>query len=1258
MHLLQTKPGGYVDEDGIVSLNQSPADMVIFTSADTEIALLSDAYRSLNQHFPSLRLANLLYLKQHASIDLYLNEVAQHAKLIIVILLGGKSYWSYGVDQLVQLAAQSNLKLILVAGDDTADTELGQLSNVDIKICDKVWRYLREGGKHNISSLFRFLNSHFFGHQHHFDAPQSLPKVIVYHPRETISSIERWTGDWKTDQSTAALLFYRAHLQAGNTAAFDTLIEQMVKQNLNPLPIALNSLKDPFCLDAIETLCNQANCRIILNSTGFALSSSNNPAVIPLRINIPVLQVIFSGGNRQDWSENFRGLAPRDLAMNIALPELDGRIISRAVSFKDKLFRCEQTQSDIIAYQAITERMSFVSELAANWVKLGLKPNREKRVAIILANYPTRDGRLGNGVGLDTPQSVVNTLKSMHKNDYPVDQIPNNGTDLINRLLNFVTNDPESRDLRSCKQSMSLEDYQKYFEALPKSSKNSIIERWGSVSNDPLIRGNRIMIPGLRLGLTFIGIQPARGYHMDMAANYHDPDLLPPHSYLAFYFWLRYVYAADAIIHYGKHGNLEWLPGKSVALSELCWPDLILGPMPNIYPFIVNDPGEGAQAKRRSQAVIIDHLVPPLTRAESYGPLRALEASVDEYYQAQSLDPIRAGILRKDILDQIQDADLHTELGFGEIPSINTDELELLNRLDTYLCEIKESQIRSGLHIFGSSPVKIDRIDTLLALARLPHADAKGENKGILHALCEDLKLPEQFDPLNCELGQVWTAPKPGTLEQVDKQNWRTCGDTRERLELFAQQLLNQGLPASEKDNFPATSAVLNRIQNKLAPALDCCGEREAANLMNALQGKFIPAGPSGAPSRGCLDVLPTGRNFYSVDIRAIPTPTAWRLGLKSAHNLIERHLQDHGEFPRTLGISVWGTSTMRTGGDDIAQAFALMGVQPVWAAGSNRVIDFEILPVSVLDRPRVDVMLRISGFFRDAFPNVIRLYDTAVQAVSKLDETITDNPLRARIATDTEKLTAQGVDKNQARRRASWRVFGSKPGAYGAGLQGLIDEHCWKQQSDLAEAYLNWGGYAYGQNDSGTSARADFANRLQQLEVVVHNQDNREHDILDSDDYYQFQGGMAAAVEVLRGEQAAVYHGDHSQPDHPRIRSLNEEINRVIRARVVNPKWIDGIKKHGYKGAFELAATVDYMFAYDATCHIVDDYQYQMISEAYLFDADTLNFLQQNNPNALKEMAERLLEAIQRGLWKKPGESQAKIESIILDTENQLEQS
>ncbi|MFI3045162.1 Cobaltochelatase subunit CobN [Pseudomonas coronafaciens pv. coronafaciens] len=1252
MHLLRTQPGGFVPDDSIAELGQTPAELVILCSGDSSLALLAEAARQLPEDYPSLRLANPMQVQNHASVDLYVDEVLRHAKVILISLHGGIGYWRYGVERLMELA-ERGVDVILVPGDDRPDPELSDLSTVPATERDRLWQFLRQGGLQNALDLYRCMASQWLGRDYPWAEPQPLPRTAVYHPQRATAGLHDWQAEWRADHPVVALLFYRSHLQAANTGFIDEFCTRLQAQGINPLPIAVASLKEPGCFVQVENWLDEAGVELILNTTGFAQSSPESPHLRPFRRDVPVIQAICAQDNEPAWEASEQGLGARDLAMHIALPELDGRIISRPISFKDLAWRSERSQSDVVCYRAQPDRMDFVAQLARRWIELARLPNADKRVALILANYPTRDGRIGNGVGLDTPAAALNILRAMQAEGYPLEQLPESGTALIQQLLGGVTNDLDSIDQRPCQQSMALDEYLAAFNELPQSNRDAVNARWGAPNADPMFRSGRMMIAGLRFGMTFIGIQPARGYQVDPSAVYHDPDLVPPHGYLAFYFWLRKAYGAHAVVHVGKHGNLEWLPGKGVGLSRTCWPDAVLGAMPNIYPFIVNDPGEGAQAKRRTQAVIIDHLMPPLTRAETYGPLRNLELLADEFYEAQLLDPRRARELQRDILELVRETRIDRELALDESTDSDADAAVWLPRLDTYLCDLKESQIRDGLHIFGQSPEGRLRTDTLLALLRIPRGDGRGAQSSLLRALSKAFGL--EFDPLDCELAAPWTGARPPELLAVSTDPWRSAGDARERLELYAAAMIERVTQGEELHDLPVhedLALIIDSLREVVAPRLDACGPGEMQGMLDALSGRFVPAGPSGAPSRGRLDVLPTGRNFFSVDVRNLPTTTAWRIGFQSANLLLERHLQDHGDHLRQLGLSVWGTATMRTGGDDIAQAMALMGVRPVWATGSQRVDDFEILPISLLDRPRVDVTLRVSGFFRDAFANLIKLFDAAVQAVAALDEPDDMNPLAARVRKERESFVAQGLDEDEAARQAGWRIFGAKPGAYGAGVQGAIDGRLWQSREDLAEVYLNWGGYAYGAADEGTPARQRFAERLSKVQAVLQNQDNREHDLLDSNDYYQFQGGMLAASESLSGQKTASYHGDHSQPDVPKIRTLKEELNRVIRSRAANPKWIEGVKRHGYKGAFEMAATVDFLFAFDATTELIDDHQYALLADAYLLDPATREFIAQHNPDALRDMTERMLEAQQRGLWQQPGEYQQALEDLLLDIE------
>jgi cobaltochelatase CobN len=1264
MHLLAAQPGGFIEDDSvIVRLQQSPADIVMLSAMDSTLALLAAQHPAVaTQHFdgvvyPTIRLANLLYLRQHASVDLYVDEVLQYAKLIIIDHLGGESYWPYGTEQVVNLCHERNIPLAMFSGDSTEDANLLMKSTLGLEPCRMLWRYLREGGVHNIRQMYRYIGAEIFNLPLAVLPPKSLPLISVFHPQQDVDHLSYWLKQWQAGAPVVVIVFYRSHLQSGNTRVFSNLAECLQQSHMNPLPVALASLKEAVCLETLQQICREHQVSLILNTTAFAHSSMDDPGDHALVDDIPVIQVVLSGGNQSTWEGDSLGLLPRDIAMNIALPEVDGRIISRAISFKGLEYHCEQAQIDVVRYQSHQERMEFVVELARRWCRLRKLDNHEKRLALILANYPTREGRIGNGVGLDTPASVIGILHDLKQQGYGIEGIPKNGNALMESLTRGITNDSDHWVFRPALQSLNMDIYKRFFNRLSESTRKAIITRWGEPEQDPMLRRNRFMIAGLRCGNAFVGIQPTRGYHLDIMANYHDPDLIPPHYYLAFYCWLREVYACDAMVHVGKHGNLEWLPGKSVALSDQCWPDLVFGPLPHLYPFIVNDPGEGTQAKRRAQAVIIDHLMPPLTRAENYGPLQDLERLLDEYYEALTLDARRASLLRQQILKHVTEQKLHKDLGMP-VPANAVEEQALLNSTDAYLCELKESQIRDGLHVFGCTPQDQQQVDTLLALARYPIHYGQGEDNSLIMALSEDLLDEPDFNPLQVDWQRPWLSNRPQVLSEISAEPWRHHGDTRERLEWLAQSLLQTKVSAQQlqQRGWEQTALVLKRIERDLKPRLQACGEQELIQLQRGLAGRFVPPGPSGAPTRGRPDVLPTGRNFFSVDTRSIPTQTSWQLGVKAADRLLEKYQQEEGDFPISVGISVWGTATMRTGGDDIAQAFALIGVRPKWADGSHRVMDFEIMPVSLLDRPRVDVMLRVSGFFRDAFSNVIRLFDAAVQAVAELDEPESINPIRARVLRETAELEAEGVDHEMARRQAGYRIFGAKPGAYGAGMQGLIDSQDWQDDADLSQAYLNWGGYAYGQVDHGSEAVAQFRKHLSAIELVLQNQDNREHDLLDSDDYYQFQGGMAVTIRHLCGRQPRIYFGDHSNPQNPQIRSLEQEISRVVRSRVTNPKWINGVKRHGYKGAFEMAATVDYLFAYDATARVVRDDQYAQVADAYVRDHDTRGFLQRQNPHALHDICERLLEAMQRGLWQEPGDYRAALEQHLLDCEATLE--
>lgn len=1227
MHLLAVQTGAISAEGEAIDFNQSPGDVVFLTLADSDLALLSRAYRQWSGRAEiSLRAANISQLQHPLSVDLYCEKTLAQAKLIVVRLLGGVGYWRYGVEQLANLAEQRSIPLVMFPGDDQPDAELMSQSTIPIHLVHQIWRYFAEGGMENAVRCLDFFAELI---RDPGSQPHALPALPL--PR---------CGLWrKAGQGRPILLvFYRALVQAAQTQAIDTLIEQGAASNLAMTAVYVTSLKDSASALLLEQMIGAEAPDVILNATAFAIGKGDGGEHVHVldRADCPVLQLVLSSGSYENWQEQNQGLSAKDLAMQVVLPEVDGRVLAGVISFKAQEQFDPALEVAIIAPKAVPDRVAAVINLAQSFVQLRHRPERSKKIGILLANYPNKDGRLANGVGLDTPASTIEILRALNGADYDLgEEFPQQSQELMEILQRGPSNDLTRKRIGGV--SWPVAHYLRFFKDLPEEVQQKIHRRWGAPQDDPFVRDQEFILPIHQFGHVAIAIQPARGYNIDPSRSYHDPDLPPPHGYLAVYFWLRHQFGVDAIIHVGKHGNLEWLPGKSLILSAQCFPEVLLGPVPHFYPFIVNDPGEGTQAKRRTHATIIDHLTPPLTQSETFGAIKELEVKVDEYYQAAGLDPRRLKLLGKEILNTSRHLGLDKDIGLEAGEAEDTS----LNKIDAYLCELKDLQIRDGLHVFSQVPPDPSLAPLLLALVRLPRGRGEGKDQSILRALAKDLALDQGgFDPLIPDFTKDWDKPKPPALDNLLTCPWRHQGDCVERLELLALSLIRGEI--SVPPNWFNTEKVLGEVNQVIRPLIIRSAANEIDNLLKGLAGRFVPPGSSGAPTRGRLDVLPTGRNFYAVDTRAVPTQTAWELGWKSAQRLVETHFQNHGEYPKKLAISVWGTSNMRTGGDDIAQILALMGVKPRWEMSSGRITGYEILPLAQLARPRVDVMVRISGFFRDAFPFQIELLDAAIQAVAALDEQTNDNPLAAEVQRSSEDF-----------RQSTIRIFGSKPGAYGAGLQALIDERGWQNDADLAAAYMAWGSYAYGQNLDGVAANQAFRQVLKDREIIVQNQDNREHDILDSDDYYQFEGGLAVAIRHLSGQNPTIYHNDHSKPFDPKIRTLKQEIGRIVRGRAANPKWIKGVMRHGYKGAFEIAATLDYLFAFAATTQLVDDHHFDQLFESYFLSDEVRDFIEQSNPQALKEMATRFDEALARGMWHPASNRVGSLIAQILGTED-----
>lgn len=1270
--------------DAPVTSKVRPVLFLILTTADTEIQALAAAVRRLPEDFAPVRARNPNDLLAPDALDRFVADELSQCRALVVRVLGGRAYFAEGFERLARECKQRGIVFIALPGEQGLDPELAALCHAPLPLVTQILEYFTQGGVPNLINLMRCLSDAVLLTGLGYDAPAPLPRDGIYHPDAPEGlSLEQWQARYfDRDRPTIGIVFYRAHWMAQNLAPIDALVQELDRAGANALPIFCYSLKDDpdqeggvpavfhqFLRDAsgkprVDVLISTLSFTVANLSDGTHTEASGAVVDLLEQLDVPVLQAVLCTSSQAEWEASDAGLTPRDTAMNVVLPEFDGRIDTVAISFKEDGQFDDRLGTAIKGYVPRPDRVTYVVRLALNFAKLRRTPNSEKRVAILFGNYPTKNARIGNGVGLDTPASVINVLIALRNAGYCVEDIPADGDALMHRLIDRCTNDEEfltDEQLRNACGHVSLATYDAWFNDIAVSARREMIEQWGIPLGQVGRIDDQLAIPGLMFGNVFVGIQPPRGFGADPMAIYHSPDLPPTHHYLAYYRWLRDEFGAQVVMHMGKHGNLEWLPGKATALSEGCYPEVMLGDLPNFYPYIINNPGEGTQAKRRAHAVILDHLIPPMTQAETYDDLARLEQLLDEYYRMASLDPVKLPYITQQIWSIVTKNNLDRDLKVERCPEAEEFDA-FLQEIDGYLCELGDAQIRDGLHIFGQPPQDEQRVNLIAAMMRLDNGDVPSLTKAIARDLGVDPSL------LTGDLGaivrdvpaKVRSARAEQQVTEGESESTWTRGDISGTIDEVARREIEAVCSHGELRAGARTSKYANSLEfvrDEVIPRLDRTTD-ELANLLRGLSGRFVPAGPSGAPTRGMARILPTGRNFYSVDINTIPTETAWKVGVQAGDRLIEKYrAENDGQFPRSVGIVVWGTSTMRTHGDDIAEILYLMGCRPIWVPESRRLKGVELIPISELGRPRIDVTVRISGFFRDAFPNVVELLDRAVELVARTEEPDEQNYVRKHVRRDEQALAAAGVPADRAGRQARYRVFGSKPGSYGAGLLNLIDERNWKTDADLAEVYITWGSYAYTAQEHGVAASEPFKRRLSQVAVAVQNQDNREHDIFDSDDYFQFHGGMIAAIRALTGENPAAYFGDTANPENVRVRDLADEARRVFRSRVVNPKWIASVMRHGYKGAFEMAATVDYLFGYEATAGVIDDWMFEGLSQAYLIDPQVQEFLQEKNPWALRSMAERLIEAADRGLWEEPkAETMEALKAIYLKNEGVLE--
>jgi cobaltochelatase CobN len=1096
MHLLASTSASIDDLVEAVDLRQSPGDIVILSFADSDLSGLAAAWAAQRDVLPTVRLANLRDLRHPLSVDLWLDTVGRHAKVIVVRLLGGLDWWRYGVERLSSLARERPIALAVLPGEDRDDPRLAEASTLPVHELDTLLRFFREGGEENLGALLRRLARH-SGARVEAPEPCPVPRTAGYIPGEGAVDLERLVAFCQRVRPCVPIIFYRAMLLAADTAPIDALCRVLAERGLAPAPLVVPSLKDRAATEFVRAALARLKPAVIVTATAFAAAAAAGEPTPFDEIDVPVLQAVIATTRRSAWSESPRGLGPADLAMHIVLPELDGRVLQGVVAFKGPL----PAQDDLCfrAFGSLPEadRVAVLADRIAALVKLQATPRSERRLAVLLPDYPGAPGRAGYAVGLDVPASVVGLLSDMKQANYGVTGAPKTSRALLDALVE------SSNDA-----ALPLDRYRDLVATLPDEAIVRVNATWGDAENDSDVSDGAFRFRARTFGNILVAFPPDRGRSTDRRADYHDATLPPRHALLAFGLWLRHVVKVDALVHMGAHGTLEWLPGKAVALTRSCFPELMVDCLPVIYPFIVSNPGEAAQAKRRIAAVTIGHLPPPLIDAGLAGDARELERLIDEYAQADGLDRRRRERLARLILEQAERTGLAVEAHVR--PDDGPD--DALRRIDAWLCDLKDLAVKDGLHVYGREPMDV--------------------------------------------------------------------GD----------------------------------------PAWRASAEAERVAILAALDVRRIAPGPAGSPARGRRDVLPTGRNMFAADPRTLPTPTATDLGRLAADEVIRAYTQTHGELPRASVVDLWGSATLRTGGEEIAQGLALMGCRPTWDQATGRVTGVEVLPTASAGRPRVDVTWRISGLFRDLFPAQIALIDAAVRAVAAREEAADENPLAA----------AYRVSAHAGAPIA--RIFGTAPGAYGTGVEDLLGRDI--DREHVASAYLAAVSHAYGGAEGDAAlAPGAFQARVATADLLVHCAEDPARDLLEGSEDVAFVGGFAAAAAAL-GRAPDLIILDTTDPARPRARSLSAALARIVRSRAANPKFIAGQLRHGPRGAAELAETVDRLVDFAETTGAVASHFFDLLHDAYVADDGVRSFLLRENPAAAAAIATRLDAARRRGLW------------------------
>jgi cobaltochelatase CobN len=1240
----------------------SKTKIAIVTTIPTDAIPAIEAAKKINEKTPNaieLCLRTGGDFRDFGTLDDFIN-FAKSAHIVIAHLMGDLPE----LEKLVEAVKSAKVPLMVSASFFGAK-DYNKYSTVESEDRKRIFFYLNYGGKKNFENLMYFLMSRFTGASFDFEEPTKPLWEGIYHPDfDHLPTFEEYTAaKLKPGRVTVGLWFHQSHWQGGNLSFIDVAIREIEAQGANVLPVFFSGSKNPklgingldWVIDNYFLKDGQPLVDVVLSLFSFSFSTCLSGAEatgVLKKLNVPVVKAILTCNTYEEWRDTIQGLNIMDIPANVVMPEFDGALITVPVAAMDCCQINPSTGTRLIKYEAIAERMQKAVSLAINWGKLRRLPNSEKKVAIIFHNYPPRNDTIGHAFGLDSSASVMNILEGLKREGYTLGELPESSQKLMDAIIDGLTNDrrwasPQELYERAL-DKISLEQYEPWHRDLEPDIAAKMEKDWGKRPGKLFCYNGKLLVAGLINGNVFIGMQPPRGFMEDSINIYHSPDIAMPYHYHAYYRWIREVFGANVVLHIGCHGTQEWLPGKSVGLSRSCQSDITIADMPNIYPYVQTNPGEGTQAKRRGYCCIIEHLIPVMHNADSYEELAKLEVQLQEYYHAKTVDQNKLPVLRNLIWDLVVAAKLDKDLNVTQ-DAAYADFDEFLEQLHAYINELSDAQIRDGLHTLGEAP-KDNRLDEfLVTLTRLNNGDVPS----LRQSLAEFKGL--DFEDLLAHRGKLGLDGKTNGdyLKEISAQSLELI--QKFHADDFKEEKIAEVTLAVLGKSTPKIDSCLKYISSFLVPALAKTTD-ELTYTLSGCSGGYVPPGPSGSVTRGMADILPTGRNFYSVDPRAVPSPASWEVGVSLANVLLERYLKEEGKYPESVGIVIWATDTMKTKGDDIAEILYLLGVKPVWERSSGRVVGIEAIPLSELKRPRIDVTMRISGMFRDSFPVVVNLLDQAIELVAGLNEPHSQNFVAKHVETEVAEKTAQGVNPQKAREEACFRIFGDRPGAYGCGVSEAIDSKNWKTQQDLSDIYINWGCFAYTRKTYGIQVPEQFKRCLSKINVTVKNQDSREYDILDGDDWYDAHGGLINAVKIVGGTKPRSYCGDSSDPKRVKVRSTAEETCHVFRSRLLNPKYIEGMKRHGYQGAADLSRTMDTVLGWDATVEVVEDWMWEGLAQKYVLDKAMQEWLKDVNPHALQNMLERLLEAIERGIWNASQDMKNELQKLYLNVEGLLE--